>query len=78
MSRQFISVAFRAGDKTLYTYHNDGEPVGPGDQVQVETKRGERTFTRNVEVVKVLTTPPTFATKPILGKVPPPVQESLL
>lgn len=77
MSRQFVACTFRPGQRP-YTYHNDGDPVAVGDHVQIESRDGKGRQT--VEVVDLLKDAPPFATKPILGKAPPPAeqQENLL
>lgn len=61
---QYVKCRFAADDKRKYTYHNDGDPVAPGDMVRVETKDGAKT----VEVVAVGDEKPNFKTKPVLGK----------
>lgn len=58
--RQYVRVSFGAGGK-LYTYHNDGDPVEPGDKVRVESRDGCTV----VEVVEVGDVAPPFATKSI-------------
>lgn len=65
MARQFLSCAFKAGGRA-YTYHNDGEPLAPGDLVRVEGRNGSE---QRVEVVGLWAddAPPPFETKPILG-----------
>lgn len=68
-ARQFVAVKFPSGSRRLYTYHNDGEPVSPGDQVKVADRSGDG-WSR-VEVVEITDTAPPFATKPILGKIEP-------
>lgn len=80
-TRQFLKVQFRPGDRRLYTYHNDGEPLGAGAQVKVPDRSGDG-WTR-VTVVEAFSEAPTFATKPILGladdpSVPRGPAESLL
>lgn len=79
MTRQFVACAFREGQTRTYTYHNDGEPVAPGDRVQIMSRDGLGKQT--VFVVTLLDDAPSFPTKPILGKAPPPPpppQENLL
>lgn len=70
MTRQFLSVKFRPTDAVSYTYHHDGEPVAAGDQVLVPGRggKGERTVT----VHEAGLPKPTFVTKGIIGKAPPP------
>jgi hypothetical protein len=63
MSRQFVACRFQPGDKRLYTFHNDGEPVKAGDFVKVET-RGQ--VVKTVEVVDIVPQAPPFATAPVL------------
>lgn len=65
-TRQFVAVRFNPWDRRNYTYHNDAEPVALGDKVIVDTARGKSI----VEVVG-LPDPPSFETKPIVGKAPP-------
>lgn len=64
MGRQFVAVRFKPWDRRTYTYHWDGEPFAPGDQVVVTTDRGPST----VEVISVSGLPPPFPTKPIVGR----------
>jgi len=63
--RQFVACAFRPHDTRTYTYHNDGPPLVPGDEVKVADKSGEGW--RRVYVREVSWTRPAFETKPILG-----------
>lgn len=63
--RQFVACAFRATDTRTYTYHNDGPPVVPGDEVKVADKSGDGW--RRVYVREVWCPKPAFETKPILG-----------
>ena len=37
---QFVATRFRPGEKRLYTFHNDGEPLQPGDFVNVKLRDG--------------------------------------
>lgn len=67
--RQFVTCKFRPGDTRKYTYHNDGDPVAPGDKVIVDAPRAEGKIT--IEVCEIVGQP-RFETKPILGKAPPP------
>lgn len=69
MPRQYVACKFRPEDRRSYTYHNDGEPVAPGDVVKAPG-RSEDGWQR-VHVVSVSDEEPSFATKPILGKVEP-------
>lgn len=61
MARQYVAVKFNASDRRTYTYHNDGQPVAPGDMVTVTTGRGEAM----VVVDSVSADKPPFATKPL-------------
>lgn len=69
MPRQYVACKFRSEDTRSYTYHNDGEPVAVGDLVKVADARSDGW--KRVEVVSVSDQAPTFATKPILGKLEP-------
>jgi hypothetical protein len=69
MSRQFAACKFRPDDRRTYTYHWDGEPLAPGDEVKVADRSGDG-WTR-VTVSTVTHRPPSFDTKPILGRVEP-------
>lgn len=60
MTRQFVAVRFNADSKRIYTYHNDGPPVRPGQMVDVEGRP-------SLEVIEVTKEKPAFETKPILG-----------
>lgn len=66
MSRVYIAVEFRPGQRP-YTYHHDGgEALGAGDVVKVPTRtRGEDGWQRAIVLGTV--SQPTFPTKPILG-----------
>ena len=65
--RQYLAVRFRPGDRRTYTYHNDGPPLGAGQEVRVPDRSGDG-WTR-ATVVEAFTAAPTFATKAILGLV---------
>jgi hypothetical protein len=65
---QYVAVRFQPGQSRTYTYHNEGEPVAPGDWVKVETKDGWK----QVEVVEIVDEKPPFATKPVIERVAPP------
>lgn len=67
-NRQFVAVLFKPWDRRSYTYHNDGEPVAIGDEVIVETAKGQSIVTVSALPTEV----PSFPTKPIIGKAPPP------
>ena len=62
--RPFVSTQFNPWDRKSYTYHWDGEPLGIGDKVAVDTKDGTATVT----VVSLLLDPPSFPTKPIIRR----------
>jgi len=72
MTRQYVSVKFREQDQRTYTYHNDGEPLAPGDTGKVDDPRGGW---KRVYVVAVSDQAPTFATKPVEKFVPPPAAD---
>jgi hypothetical protein len=40
MTRQYLTAKFRPADKRAYTYHNDGPPVAPGNEVKLPSTRG--------------------------------------
>ena len=63
--RQFILCKFRESDTRAYTYHNDAEPVAPGDVVRVADRSGDGW--KKVFVAGVTDEVPRFETKPILG-----------
>lgn len=65
MSRQFVTVKFRANDRRSYTYHWDGPPLLVGDEVKVPDKSGEGW--RRVTVHEAWVGVPPFATKAVLG-----------
>lgn len=67
-ARQYLAVAFKPGGKT-YVYHNDGEPVLPGDEIKVPDPRGEPGDWIRAHVVEILTERQAFETKAILGPV---------
>ncbi|WP_108482290.1 hypothetical protein [Oceaniglobus ichthyenteri] len=59
---QFVAVRFNPWDYRSYTYCHDGEPVAPGDMVEVNTpKEGPKT----VVVESVTNTAPAFQCKPV-------------
>lgn len=60
----FVSVKFQPDDKRAYTYTWDGEPLSPGDMVEVETFEGSKIVT--VDSVDVPA--PSFDCKPIIGR----------
>lgn len=67
--RQYAACKFRSSDTRTFTYHNDGEPVAPGDAVKLPNRHGDG-WTRG-EVVSVTDQLPPFSTKGILGKIEP-------
>lgn len=67
--RQFIAVKFRSDDERSYTYHNDGPPVGAGQQVKIAPRDGQDGWSR-ATVVEAFVDRPDFETKPILGLAP--------
>lgn len=73
MSRQFIAVTFRPGDRQTYTYHNDGEPVAVGDRVRVPDRSGDGWQAVTVASIDV-PAPTKFETKAILGLVEVPAE----
>lgn len=74
MTRQYLTAKFREGDRRTYTYHNDGEPLAPGDRAKVPGKADHEGWS-TVIVVEVGVAQPTFPTKGVLGKAPPPPPE---
>lgn len=64
---QYVVCKFREYDIRTYTYHNDGEPVQPGDYVKVADARSDGW--KRVQVVSITSDTPSFPTKPILGKI---------
>ena len=64
---QYVACKFRETDTRSYTYHNDGEPLAPGDWAKVEDRNGDGW--KRVLVVMATDEAPSFPTKPILGKV---------
>lgn len=75
--RQFVAIKFRATDNRTFTYHNDGEPVSPGDLIRIPDKSGEGW--KRVTVESVTLVAPTFQTKPIVGpdgpEITPPAEK---
>jgi len=61
--RQFLACRFSPEAKITYTYHWDGAPFRPGDQVRVPSGKGEKIVT----IAEIADQPPPFATKAILG-----------
>lgn len=65
----YAAVKFRPEDTRTYTYEWSGEPLMAGDQVKVPDNRSDGW--KRVTVVSVSDQAPSFACKPILGKVEP-------
>ena len=70
MSRQFVAVRFRPGDRRTYTYHHDGPPVAIGEMVKIPGKRPTDGWTA-LKVEAISYAEPPFETKAILGVVVP-------
>lgn len=68
MPRQYLRVTFTPGGRT-YAYHNDGDPMLPGDEVKVPDPRGEPGDWIRASVVEIVSAAPWFETKAILGPV---------
>lgn len=66
---QYVVVRFSSRDRRTYTYHNDGPPVAPGDEVRIPGRQ-EGDGWKAVEVVDVHFIKPPFATKAILQELP--------
>jgi len=66
---QYVACKFRSEDTRSYTYEWDGEPLAVGDAVKVPDRSGDGW--KRVEVVSISDQAPTFACKPILGKLEP-------
>ena len=64
---QFIECKFRSSDTRTYTYVNEGEPVAAGDFVKVPDNRSDGW--KRVQVVTIDVPEPSYACKPILGRV---------
>lgn len=67
--RQFVACRFKAEEKRLYTFHNDGDACAAGDFVEVELRDGSK---KTVEVAALVDNQPTFPTAPVLSKVERP------
>lgn len=67
-ARQYLTASFSAKGRA-YTYHNDRDPVLPGDEIKVPDPRGEPGDWIRASVVAILTSAPAFETKGILGPV---------
>lgn len=74
--RQFITVKFRTEDARAYTYHNDGPPVGAGQEVKLpaRVRKGELpdpdAWVRGTVVEIGVPKPEGYETKGILGLAP--------
>lgn len=53
---QFVAVKFHPSDHRTYTYQHDGEPVAPGDTVEIPARDG----LRSVKVETVTDKAPEF------------------
>lgn len=69
--RQFVTCTIKGGTRA-YTYHNDAEPLAPGDRVNIETKHG---FTTG-EVASLVDAAPPFPTKAVTKLPPKPDAEA--
>lgn len=67
MSRQYVAARFKHSARA-YTFHNDGDPLQPGDFVEAMS----RGSIKIVEVVEVVDEMPEFPTNAIMGKVDRP------
>ena len=67
MPRQYLRCTFKPGGK-IYVYHNDGEPVLPGQECKVADARNPEAWSR-IFVIDVMTEAPGFETRPILGPI---------
>lgn len=65
--RQYVAVKYKTEDARSYTFHNDGDPVGAGQQVKLPDRSGNG-WVRGT-VVEAFVDKPKFPTKPILGLV---------
>lgn len=73
IERQYVAVKFRTDEARSYTYHNDGEPVGAGQQVKVPSRGaqpGSDDWKRATVVEIGVPAPTKFETKGILGLAP--------
>ena len=74
--RQYLAVKYRTEDTRTYTYHNDGDPVGAGQQVKLpaRARKGEipdpDEWVRGTVVEINVEKPTGFETKGILGLAP--------
>lgn len=74
--RQYLTVKFRTEDERTYAYHNDGPPVGAGQEVKLpaRVRKGEfpdpEAWTRGIVVEIGVPKPEKFETKAIMGLAP--------
>ena len=61
---QFVAIRYAHTDKRSYTFVHEGEPVAPGEFVEVSLRNGEP---KVVEVVEVTDKAPPFTCKPVLS-----------
>lgn len=74
--RRFYHCKFRKNDKRAYCYHYDGDVLRVGSTVKVAARDGDGwTPTTIVDICPYV---PDFDTKPILGPVDEPPQNSLM
>lgn len=66
---KYVACKFRSEDTRSYTYTWDGEPLAVGDMVKVADAKSDGW--KRVEVVSISDEAPSFACKPILGRVEP-------
>lgn len=73
IGRQYVTVKFKEAEKRAYTFHNDGEPLKPGDEVKLPSRGSKdpdawsRGYVATVNVEK----PSAFETKGVMGLAPP-------
>lgn len=67
MPRQYLTIAYKEGTTKTYTFHNDGEPVEPGDVVKLPDRRDSDSWVKGYVHDEV--EQPAFETKGILGVV---------
>lgn len=82
--RQYVAVKFSSSEERAYTYHNDGPPVGAGQEVKLpaRVRKGElpdpEAWTRGIVVEIGVPKPEGFETKGILGLAPLKPSEEIL
>ena len=64
-NRQYLAVKFKPDAARTYTYHNDGPPIAVGERVKVPAFRGDGWQPATVDAI--VTEPPKFETKAVLG-----------